>query len=159
MDLGRDHGIGFLRDPRRMNVALTRSKKSLIILAPASLGRHNDPRCGQDYFYHFRDVCWKLGVTWAIPAQAEANEYARSILQQMQVSTPKSRTFVTDSFRSEASILRLSLQPSHASRRQLHRSTRSRSGWKLRTVSLEWKLPSWFSSDSVRESTSFPLRM
>ena len=97
-DMGRNHGTGFLRDPRRVNVLVTRARNSLILLLNRSLGRTAREGTGHDYFHHIRSVCEDLKIIWKVDARISASDTARAILRHMKTTQPLSRKRVREAF-------------------------------------------------------------
>ena len=101
-DVGRNHGTGFLRDPRRFNVLVTRARESLILVLSDAVGRTARSGTGHDYFHHIRSVCTRLRVIWHVESTIGdvhgLKDSAHGILQHMRKAPPISHEQVCDAF-------------------------------------------------------------
>jgi hypothetical protein len=94
---GRNHGVGFLDDPRRNNVAQTRAKHLNIMVMCAAIGSHTKTP-GHKYWHYQRYTAKKLGVLWNIGAITDPVAQGRSIAEYVRSAGGFTRDDVRSAF-------------------------------------------------------------
>ena len=89
LSTGRNHGTGFVKDRRRVNVALSRFKDSVIVLLNDAIGRETADATyfneGQAFWMHLRQYACKLGTVIELGpiANEDVSEAAKTIVTFM----------------------------------------------------------------------------